>query len=59
VSVETHVLGFEGDLYGRQVEVSFVQRLRDEKRFSDVDALREQIAADVQRAARLFDRLSV
>jgi riboflavin kinase / FMN adenylyltransferase len=59
VSVETHVLGFEGDLYGRPVEVSFVQRLRDEKRFPDVDALREQIAADVQRAERLFDRLSV
>ena len=58
-SIETHVLGFSGDLYGRQAEVSFVQRLRDERRFPDVDALREQIAADVRRAERLFDRLSV
>jgi riboflavin kinase/FMN adenylyltransferase len=57
--VETHVLGFSGDLYGRKAEVAFVQRLRDERRFPDVDALREQIAADVRRAARLFDRLSV
>jgi riboflavin kinase/FMN adenylyltransferase len=59
VSVETHVLGFSGDLYGHQAEISFVQRLRDERRFPDVDALREQIAADVRRAERLFDRLSV
>jgi riboflavin kinase/FMN adenylyltransferase len=57
--VETHVLGFSGDLYGRQAEVAFVQRLRDERRFPDVDALREQIEADVRRAERLFDRLSV
>jgi riboflavin kinase / FMN adenylyltransferase len=59
VSIETHVLGFSGDLYGRQAEVAFVQRLRDERRFPDIDALREQIAADVRRAERLFDRLSV
>ena len=57
--VETHVLGFSGDLYGRRAEVAFVQRLRDERRFPDVDALREQIGADVRRAERLFDRLSV
>ena len=38
---------------------SLVQRLRDERRFPDVDALREQIAADVRRAGRLFDKLSV
>jgi riboflavin kinase / FMN adenylyltransferase len=59
VSVEAHVLDFSGDLYGREAEVAFVQRLRDERRFTDVDALREQIAADVRRAGRLFDRLSV
>ena len=47
-SVETHVLGFSGDLYGRGWSLAFVQRLRDERRFPDVDALREQIAADVQ-----------
>jgi riboflavin kinase/FMN adenylyltransferase len=58
-SVETHVLGFSGDLYGRRQELAFVQRLRDERRFPDVDALREQIAADVRRAGRLFDKLSV
>jgi riboflavin kinase/FMN adenylyltransferase len=59
ISVETHVLGFAGDLYGRGQELAFVQRLRDERRFPSVDALREQIAADVRRAGRLFDKLSV
>ena len=58
-SVETHVLGYEGDLYGRQVQLGFVQRLRDERRFDDVDGLRAQMEADRRRAERLFTRLSV
>jgi riboflavin kinase/FMN adenylyltransferase len=59
LTVESHLLGFDADLYGHQVRVSFVLRLRDERRFPDVDALRAQIDADVRRARRLFDRLSV
>ena len=58
-TVETHVLGFEGDLYGRQVRLAFVQRLRDERRFDDLDGLKTQIEADKRRAERLFTRLSV
>ncbi|MDE3154464.1 MAG: bifunctional riboflavin kinase/FAD synthetase [Acidobacteriota bacterium] len=57
--IETHVLGFDGDLYGRPVRLSFVQRLRDERRFESVDALRDQIAADVTRARALFARISL
>ncbi len=45
-TVEVHVLGWEGDLYGRDVEVTLFGKLRDERRFESVDALREQIAAD-------------
>jgi riboflavin kinase/FMN adenylyltransferase len=59
VVVETHLLRFSGDLYGRTVRLGFVQRLRDERRFDDVDALRAQIEADQRRADRLFSRLSV
>lgn len=59
VTIETHVLGFEGDIYGARLSLNFIQRLRDERRFPDVDALREQIAADVRRARRLFDNISV
>lgn len=50
VSVEAHLLGFSGDLYGAEARVSFVQRLRAEQRFSGVDALRAQIEQDVARA---------
>ena len=59
VTVETHVLGLQDDVYGAPVSLSFVQRLRDERRFADVDALKEQIEADVRRARRLFDNISV
>jgi riboflavin kinase/FMN adenylyltransferase len=58
-TIETHVLGYQGDLYGKRVRLGFVLRLRDERRFEDVDALRAQIDADQRRAVRLFTRLSV
>jgi riboflavin kinase/FMN adenylyltransferase len=58
-SIETHLLDFEGDLYGSVVRVGFVQRLRDERRFDSVDLLRAQIAADCDKARMLFDRLSL
>jgi len=58
-SIEAHLIGRSMDLYGKTVRLAFVQRLRDERKFPDIEALQEQIAADVRRAARLFDRLSV
>jgi riboflavin kinase/FMN adenylyltransferase len=58
-TIEVHVLDFDRDLYGQTLRIGFVQRLRDERRFADVDALKAQIDADVRRARRLFDRLSV
>jgi len=57
--IEAYILGYDGDLYGRQVRLGFVQRLRDERKFADVDALREQMEADRRRAERLFSQLSV
>lgn len=61
-SVETHVLDLPADhepLYDRPMRVAFIQRLRDERRFGDIDALRAQIDADVRRARRLFAALAV
>ena len=58
-TIETHVLDYSGDLYGHTVRLAFVQRLRDERRFEDVDALRAQIDADKRRAERLFTRLAI
>ncbi|HZT76006.1 MAG TPA: bifunctional riboflavin kinase/FAD synthetase [Vicinamibacterales bacterium] len=57
--VETHVFHFDRDVYGATLRIGFVQRLRDERRFESVEALKEQIAADVHRARVLFDRLSL
>ncbi len=51
--VEAHLLDFEGDFYGRVVDVSFVRRIRQEKRFSGVKELKEQIARDVAEARRI------
>jgi riboflavin kinase / FMN adenylyltransferase len=59
VTIETHLLRFAGDLYGKHVRLGFVQRLRDERRFEDVDALRAQVDADRLRADRLFSKISV
>ena len=57
--VETHLLDVDRDLYGASLRLSFVQRLRDERSFPDVDALRAQIDADRRAAHRLFCRISL
>lgn len=52
--VEVHLLDFEGDLYGRDVAVEFVARLRPEQRFRSVDDLVAQIGRDVEEARGLL-----
>jgi riboflavin kinase/FMN adenylyltransferase len=59
VRIETHVFNLDKDLYGSRLRIGFVQRLRDERAFASLDALREQIDADCQRARVLFNRLSL
>ncbi|KPV40636.1 FMN adenylyltransferase [Thiohalorhabdus denitrificans] len=56
VRVEAHLLDFHGDLYGARVELVFERRLRAERDFPGLDALREQIAADVRQAREHFGR---
>ena len=58
-TIETHIFNLDQDLYGSTVRIGFVQRLRDERAFESLDALRTQIAADCDRARVLFDRLSL
>lgn len=48
--VEAHLLEFDGDLYGHEVELEFGEKLRDEKKFSSLAQLQQQIAEDVQQA---------
>ncbi|MBL8680717.1 MAG: bifunctional riboflavin kinase/FAD synthetase [Myxococcales bacterium] len=53
-SIEVHLLDQDIDLYGRLLRVTCVQRIRDERRFSGIDELRAQIAADVSVARSLL-----
>ncbi len=56
-TVEVHVIGFDGDLYGRDLEVTLFDKLRDERRFDGVAALRDQITLDcLEMLARLRER---
>ncbi|HNX95793.1 MAG TPA: riboflavin biosynthesis protein RibF [Holophaga sp.] len=48
LTVETHLPEFSGDLYGARLELAFLHRLRGEQRFDGIEALRAQIAKDVQ-----------
>ena len=57
--IETHALGFDKDLYGTKVRIGFVLRLRDEKKFDGITALKSQIDADRTRARDLFDRMGL
>jgi riboflavin kinase/FMN adenylyltransferase len=57
VLLEVHLLDFSGDLYGRTLDVAFVEYLRPEERFPNVDSLKRQMAADCHRSrALLADR---
>lgn len=54
VSVETHVMNFDKELYGEKIRVRFLHRLRGEKKFESLDALKAQIDRDYNRAVKYF-----
>jgi riboflavin kinase / FMN adenylyltransferase len=56
--VEAHLMDFDGDLYGRVVDVSFAKRIREERRFSGIDELTAQIRRDVAEARHFTDSLN-
>jgi riboflavin kinase / FMN adenylyltransferase len=53
--LEAHVFDFDGDLYGRELEVEFVAKLRDEQRFASLDALVAQMHRDAQAARHVLE----
>ncbi|MFH1907477.1 MAG: bifunctional riboflavin kinase/FAD synthetase [Chloroflexota bacterium] len=53
--VETHLLDFDRDLYGQEIKLEFVERLREERKFQSVEALVEQIQADIGRARQILN----
>ena len=54
-SIESHLIDFTGDLYGAELEVRFLTRIRDQRRFASLEGLKEQLARDLD-FAREFDR---
>ncbi len=56
IRFEVHLFGFKGDLYGEQLSVFLLERLRSEKRFEGFEALKDQMARDVDKARVLWDR---
>ncbi len=55
-TIEAHILDFKGDLYGRTITLSFIRRLRGERKFSSVEALVERIREDVVRAEGILEK---
>lgn len=51
--IEAHLIGFEDEIYGEVVDVAFLKKIRDERRFSGIEELKEQIRRDVEEARRL------
>lgn len=58
VSVETHLFSYEGDLYGKRVEVQFLEFLRPEQKFSDVEQLKNAIHEDFVKAKGVLEKYS-
>jgi riboflavin kinase/FMN adenylyltransferase len=48
ITLEVHILDFEGDVYDKDITVYFVEKLRDEQRFSDIHTLKEQLNQDLE-----------
>lgn len=54
--VEAHLIGFDGDLYGQQLRIAFLERMHGEKRFESVDALVEQMQRDLVQAREICEQ---
>jgi riboflavin kinase/FMN adenylyltransferase len=52
--VEAHLLDFDGELYGEELEIVFAEKLREEQKFPSVTELKAQIAQDIERAKESF-----
>jgi riboflavin kinase/FMN adenylyltransferase len=53
-NMETHIIGFDGDLYYSFIKVNFYKFLREEKKFADIDELIAQITRDTEQAKDYF-----
>jgi riboflavin kinase/FMN adenylyltransferase len=57
VNVETHILDFDGNIYGEKMVLAFIEKLRDEQKFAGIEALLTQIERDKAKARRIFQHV--
>lgn len=57
--VEVYIVDYSGDLYGREMSIDIVERLRGEERFSSAEELKKQIAEDVKKGKAILDARGV
>ena len=55
-TIEAHLFGFSGNLYGKTLTLRFLHRVRDEQRFPSLDALKRQLAEDAATVCRMLGR---
>jgi len=55
-NIETHIIDFDGDCYGKSVKIEFISRLRDEMKFESIEALKTQINKDILATKYYFSK---
>ena len=58
-TLEVNIFQLDENLYGQQMEVAFVERLRDERRFDDAEALKAQLQHDEQQAEQILNKTTI
>lgn len=54
-SIETHLFDFDEDIYGKDIEVCFIHKLRGEKKFENIEALKKQVDLDIRKARAYWE----
>lgn len=57
IKAETHIMDFEGEIYGKKINLEFLERLRDEKKFNGLEELKQQLLSDMEYAKKLIVKL--
>jgi riboflavin kinase/FMN adenylyltransferase len=57
ISIEAHILDFNGDIYGKALTIYFYQRIRDERKFNSIEELKEQLKKDKIESLNFFNNL--
>ena len=57
-SIETHLLDYDEDIYGKDIEICFIHKLRDERKYESIEALKKQVTEDVKKARSFWKVLN-